>query len=117
MMLHNLLVAIIQQTGGFSFTASGVIAMVLAIIAIVGHVASGIYFLVRWNTMVKVMKVEISGTKDELHNFRSEVKEDMAGVHERLDRLSSEAREILLLRERIEGIAGRLRRVEDRGEG
>lgn len=99
--------------GGLSVTVTGVLALVLAVIALAGHAASGIYFLVKWNTMVQVMKSEISGTNKELHGFRTEVRDDMSAIRGDLARLTEKADVIIELRTRIEGLAERLRRVED----
>lgn len=114
-MTLSLALAALQSVvpGGLSVTVTGVVALVLAVVALAGHAASGIYFLVKWNTMVQVMKTEIAGTNRELHGFRSEVKEDMAAIQGELAKLGEKADTIIELRTRIEGLAERLRRVED----
>lgn len=100
-------------TSGLSVTVTGVLALVMAVIALAGHAASGIYFLVKWNTMVQVMKTEIAGTNKELHGLRSEVKDDLLAIRSELVKLGEKADVIIELRTRIEGLAERLRRVED----
>lgn len=100
--------------GGLSVTVTGVLALVLAVIALAGHAASGIYFLVKWNTMVQVMKTEIAGTNKELHGFRSEVKEDLMAIRDELSRLGAKADDIIDLKARLQGLTERVARVEDR---
>lgn len=109
------MIALLQSApaGGVSITLTGVIALVLAIIALAGHVASGIYFLVRWNTMVQVMKAEVGHVNSELTGFRLEVRESLTAIREDLGALEEKADQVIDLRARIDGLLERVRRVED----
>ena len=108
-----LLAFLADSTLNFSWTWSTMIAAVALIVAILGHVVSGVYFLIKFSSLVAVMDSRLTMLTKDVTEWRGEVKSDMAEIKTDLNRLGDTREDVAAIRAHLEGLDRRVRGLED----